>query len=436
MLEARGGSHRYDVAVVGGGPAGSTAATLLAQAGHRVVLFEKERFPRFHIGESLLPFNLDLLERLGVLSRMRDRFVEKWGARLLSSDGSVSREIRFENGFVPGHPMAFQVLRSDFDEMLLRNATSRGTAVFEGHTVVEARASHRDGCVVVARGPDGAAVTVRARFLLDASGRDAFLASRRHLRVMTPALRKAAVFAHYAGVPRAPGRSGGSIILIFLRDGWFWMIPLPNAVTSVGLVTEGALLKSSGLPPQELLEESLRRCPAARQVLGAGRRTSEVFTASDYSYTCREVAGDGYLLLGDAAAFIDPVFSTGVWLGMSSAALAADLLVRALARDDGTGRSLAPRHFAGYSRKVERHIRTYMQLVTRFYGPGFLDLFLQPQAESRTTRAVISLLAGMVDPPLAMRARLWWFYLAVRLQRSLPLRPRVPFLSVLENAPP
>jgi len=431
-----GRDFTHDVAVIGGGPSGSTAAALLAAAGRRVVLFEKERFPRFHIGESLLPFNLDLFRRLGVLDPLKACFVEKWGVQLLSGDGSVTHHIRFEEGFEPGYPMAFQVLRSRFDEMLLHNAAARGAEVHQGHTVVEAVPSHRHGCEVVARARDGSTVTARARFLLDASGRNAFVASRRRLRVMTPTLRKAAVFAHYEGVARAAGRDAGDIVLIFLRDGWFWMIPLPDARTSVGLVTDGSVVKSSGLSPEELLETSLDRCPAARERLRDATRVSEVLAESDYSYACLEMAGDGYLLVGDAAAFIDPVFSTGVWLGMSSAEVAADMLVDALRRDDGSGESLAPRIFAGYERRVRRHVRTYSQLVTHFYSAGFMDLFLQPSARFGIREAVISLMAGMFDPPLAIRARLGYFYLAVRLQRSFNVFPRVPLMRVLEAERP
>jgi FADH2-dependent halogenase len=426
----------YDVAVIGGGPAGSTAAALLAAAGRRVVLFEKERFPRFHIGESLLPFNLDLFARLGVMDRLEACFVEKWGVQLLSSDGAVSYRIRFEEGFEPGHPMAFQVLRSRFDEMLLHNAAARGAEVHQEHTVVEAVPSHRQGCAVVARAADGSKVAVRARFLLDASGRNAFVASRRRLRVMTPKLRKAAVFAHYEGVERSTGRESGDIVLIFLRDGWFWMIPLPDARTSVGLVTDGSIVKSSGLSPAELLETSLERCPAARRRLRDATRVSDVLAESDYSYACREMAGDGYLLVGDAAAFIDPVFSTGVWLGMSSAEVAADMLVAALGRDDGSGRSLAPQTFADYERQVRRHVRTYLRLVSHFYSAGFMDLFLQPSTRFRIKEAVITLMAGKFDPPPSIRMRLSFFYLAVRLHRAFNLFPRVTLLRVLEGERP
>ena len=423
----------HDVAIIGGGPSGSTCAALLAGAGQRVVLFEKERFPRFHIGESLLPHNVDLFRRLGVLEEMKTCFVEKWGVKLFSGDGSVFHRIRFEDALVPGYPMAFQVLRSRFDEMLLRNASTRGAEVLEGHTVVEAAASHRDGCRIVARGAGGDSVRVRARFLVDASGRDAFVASRQGLRVMLPRLRKAAVYAHYRGVPRPTGREGGDITLIFLRNGWFWLIPLPDERTSVGLVTDGTVFKSSGLSPQELLERSIERCPAARAQLAGAERTSDVHAASDYSYRCRRVAGDGYLLVGDAAAFIDPVFSTGVWLGMSSAQVAADALVPALRRDDGKGRRLAPHRFASYERTVRRHLRTYLHFVGRFYEPGFLDLFLQPSARFGIKEAVITLMAGRADPPFAVRTRLAWFYLATWLQRSFGVFPRVALMNVLEE---
>ena len=421
----------HDVAIIGGGPSGSTCAALLGAAGRSVVLFEKERFPRFHIGESLLPYNLDLFRRLGVLEQLDAAFVQKWGVKLWSSDGSVFHRIRFEDALDPGYPMAYQVLRSRFDELLLRNASGRGAEVREGHTVIEARPSWRDGCRVVARDGSGKTVRVHARCLVDASGRDAFLAARHGLRVMLPRLRKAAVFAHYDGVQRPPGREGGDIVLIFLRDGWFWLIPLPDERTSVGLVTDGKVLQSSGLKPTQVLETAIERCPAARAHLEGATRVSDVHAASDYSYRCRRLVGDGFVLVGDAGAFIDPVFSTGVWLGMSSAEAAADRLAAALER--GHGASLAPSVFAGYERDVRRHFRTYLRFVTRFYEPGFLDLFLRPSARLQMKQAVTTLMAGKSDPPLELRARLGLFYLALWLQRSFGVFPRVPLLRVLEE---
>jgi flavin-dependent dehydrogenase len=368
-----------------------------------------------------------------VLEALEGRFVEKWGARLFSSDGAISRYIEFGKGYVPGHPRAFQVLRSEFDTLLLGNARRKGAEVHEGVAVLEALPSSRNGCEITVRGEDGSASRHRARFLLDASGREAFIATRRRLRDMTPHLRKAAVFAHYEGVVRAQGRAAGDIVLIILRDGWFWLIPLPGGITSVGLVMEGSTLKSCSLSPQRLLEGALESCPAAWERVCGARRISEVHSASDYSYRCREISGDGYLLLGDAAAFIDPVFSTGVWLAMSSGEMAADTLHSALGKTGVSG-ALSPSAFSGYERKVKRHVRLYTRIVSRFYQPGFMDLFLRPASRYGITESVISLLAGMAEPPLSVLCRLEVFYSAVRLHRRFRLAPAIPLLKVLEKS--
>ncbi|HKY31561.1 MAG TPA: tryptophan 7-halogenase [Candidatus Polarisedimenticolia bacterium] len=421
-----------DVAIIGGGPGGSTAASLLAAAGRRVVLFEKSRFPRFHIGESLLPFNMDLFRRLGVVHRLEAAFVEKWGAWLCSSDGSVTRYVRFEEGAVPGYPMAYQVLRSRFDEMLLRRSEELGAEVHQGATVVDASFSAREGCELTVADDHGDRLRRRARFLIDASGRDAFVASRRRLRRMTPHLRKAAVFAHFRGVPRAEGKRGGDIVLIVLKDGWFWMIPLPDGVTSVGLVTEGAIVKQEGRDPVALLEESLRRCPAARERMAGASRISQVWSASDYSYGCREISGDGYLLVGDAAAFIDPVFSSGVLLAMTSGEMAADGLHAAMGSDPWRA-DLSPRVFRDYERRVRRHVAAYMRIVSSFYRPRFMDIFLSPGGRFGMRQAVVSLLAGQTEPSALIRFRLALFYSLLRLQRLVGFAPTVPLLATMEE---
>lgn len=406
----------HDVAIIGGGPAGSTAAALLALGGRSVVLFEKQRFPRFHIGESLLPFNTPLFRKLGVEADLDARFTRKYGAQLMSGDGSMGRRVSFADGQIPGHPMAYQVLRSSFDELLLRNAEAKGARVHQGSAVVGLSTSD-EGCAVSVRHDGSALVSHRARFLIDASGQDAFVAARRGTRRMMPGLRKSAAFAHYEGVFRDSGPEGGDIILIVLRDGWIWMIPLPGGVTSVGLVADSGPFRSAADP----LEEALRSSPAARDRMRGARRISEIRTISGYSYECRSLAGDRFLLAGDAAGFIDPIFSSGVMLAMSSGDLAAATIEKVL-----SGSASRRRAFRAYEKRSLERFRSYVRIVEHFYRPGFMDVFLTPTENFGLKGAVTSLLAGAVDPPLSLRFRLQIFYAILRIQRRVPICPVVP----------
>ena len=420
----------HEVAIIGGGPGGSTTANLLARAGHDVVLFEKERFPRFHIGESLLPHNVRIFERLGIMGALGERFIEKWGVEFVSSSGDHNRLFHFEQALTPRYPMCFQVLRSEFDHLLLREAASRGARVLEGTRVVEANRAP-DGTWRLATESEGkAAAKVEARFLIDASGRDGFLARKLGLREMDPALRKAAVFAHYRGVPRREGRDSGNIVIILMRDGWFWMIPFSDGKTSVGLVADGTSIREQGLSPEATLARAIERCPAARDRMREAERVSDVYAASDWTFACRGIAGEGYLLVGDAAAFIDPVFSSGVLLAMSSGELAADLLHEAFVRSD-----LSPRRFRTYERAVRRHVRAYYRMVSTFYGPVFPEMSFAPATRFGITESVIGLLAGDMEPPWSTRLRLEFFYLVASLGRRLPLSPPVPLHRVFEAKP-
>ena len=420
-------SDRLDVAIVGGGPGGATAAAFLASAGLRVAVFERERFPRFHIGESLLPFNMGLFERLGMIDRMSAEFLEKWGAEFVSSDGAVRQTFYFEDGLVPGRPMCYQVLRSRFDQLLLEVAGERGARVFHGTTVLAAQPSSRDGARLRVRSPAGTEREVTARFVVDASGRDGLIAGRRRWRRMDPRLCKAAVFAHFENVPRAPGRDAGNIVLVLLRDAWFWFIPLAGGTTSVGIVMDGRVLRERGQRPEPLFEAAVAACPAAGALLAGARRLSPVRTTSDWSYCCRRVTGDGFVMVGDAAGFVDPIFSSGVYLAMSSGELAAQAILRAFDRDD-----LSPRAFRAYEREVKSHVRQYRRLARRFYRHGFTEVCLSPAKRLRLTPAVISLLAGCLDAGWALRWRLSLFYTIVRLQPLLPLAPRRGLLRAFQ----
>lgn len=421
----------HDVAIIGGGPGGSTAANLLASAGHDVVLFEKERFPRFHIGESLLPHNMRIFERLGLVDALKQCFMEKWGVEFVSSDGGLTRLFHFDEAMDRRYPMCFQVPRSEFDHLLLRQAASRGARVHEA-TVVTDALQQPDGtwCVPVENEKDGAQ-TIRCRFLIDASGRDGLLARHKGLREMHPQHRRAAVFAHYRGVPRRSGRDAGNIIIVMLRDGWFWMIPFADGRTSVGVVAEGRSMKEQGLSAEALLDLAIERCPAARRLMEQAERVSRVYATSDWTYRSKRAAGRGYFLVGDAAAFIDPVFSTGVLLAMTSAEMAADLLDEALHKGP-----IPERRLRGYERAVRAHIDGYWRMVETFYNSSFPRLCFYPTKRLAIPSAVLTLLAGDMEPAWKVRWRLSLFYCIAALYRRFDLGPQVRLHGAFEAHAP
>jgi len=418
----------HDVAIIGGGPGGSTTANLLAREGLDVALFERERFPRFHIGESLLPFNMRLFERLGITHALGARFIEKWGVEFLSSRGDLNRLFHFDQALDSRHPKCFQVMRSEFDEVLLDAAAQQGAHVHQETRVLEAR-REQDGFWRIKVESAGSALReVKARFLVDASGRDGFISRLMGLRDMDPALRKAAVFAHYDGVPRRDGRDAGNIRVVLMSDGWFWFIPFADGKTSVGLVTEGSRLREQGLSPEEALDLAVERCPAARDLMSSARRVSPVYAASDWTYACRRAAGDGWLMVGDSAAFIDPVFSSGVWLAMSSGEMAARTIASGLRAGD-----LSAHRFAAYEKKVRRHVHAYYRMVRLFYGPAFAGLCFFPGTKLGISGAVINLLAGDIEPSLAVRWRLEFFYFIGWLNGRYGLGERVDLHRVFEK---
>ncbi len=418
----------HDVAVIGGGPGGSTAAALLGAAGRDVVVFERERFPRFHIGESLLPWNMRIFERLGLVEVLEAGFIEKWGVEFVSSSGDLSRTYHFDNALDVRYPKCFEVQRARFDRLLLDNAARRGARVRQGTKVLSAQRRPDGVWEIEVESEERGAERAEARFLVDASGRDAFLARRDGLKVPDPLLKKAAFFAHYRGIPRAPGRDAGNIVVVMMKDGWFWFIPFADGTTSVGLVTDGSSVRSAGLRPQEALEEGIRRCPAARRLTEKAERITEVWSASDWSYRCRRIAGDGWLLVGDAAAFVDPVFSSGVLLAMSSGEAAADLLDEAL-----TTGSLDPARSRRYEKTVLRHVAGYRRIVGLFYTPAFAQLCLVPKERFSLPGAVLSLLAGHMDHGWSVRWRLEVFYALGWIFRHLGAGPPIDLHTVFES---
>jgi flavin-dependent dehydrogenase len=408
-----------DVIVIGGGPAGSTVATRLAQRRRSVQLFEKERFPRFHIGESLLPSSIPLFEELGVLPAIAARFLPKYAAEFVTGDGSRRQRYPFADGLLTGSPSAFEVDRAEFDELLLGHAEQSGVRVAQGTQVVRFDCDLARGVEVVVRGPNGAEERHTAEFLVDASGQSALLPSRLGLRRMEAELRNFAVFSHFEGAKRKAGLEEGDIAVVLVPEGWWWVIPQRGGRTSVGLVGPAKAL--AGVKPnEEFLNARIAATPYLRERLANATRVEPVRTISDWSYRSRELAGDRWLLAGDAGAFIDPVFSTGVQLALSAAFDAARCIDTALAE-----RRFERARFVPYERRVQRMVETYTEFVKGFYTPEFGELLLQPSDKLGLRAAITSLLAGHGNKTLGMGVRVALFHLLVRVNRRIPLVTRV-----------
>jgi len=408
------------VIVIGGGPAGSAAGTRLAQRGHRVLLLEKEQFPRFHIGESMLPCSIPLLEQLGAMPRVQAAdFLPKYAAEFVTADGSLKRRYAFRDGLVQGAASAFEVDRSEFDKLLLENAAEQGVDVRQGAQVVRFDLDAKPGVSVVARCDDGAETTFRAEMLIDASGQASMLAGRLGLREMDQELKNFAVFSHYEGASRASGEEEGDISVVLVPGGWWWVIPLRNDRTSVGLVGPSRNLRGRK-PDEAYFDEQIASTPFVRDRLAPGRRVAPVRSVSDYSYVSRKLVGDRFLLIGDAAAFIDPVFSTGVYLGLVGAFRAAEVVDAAL-----RSRNFERTQFLSYERETQKNVATYRQFVKGFYTPEFVDVLMSPSDWLSLRAAITSLLAGFGVDRFDVNWRVQVFRAIARANKRFGFVPRV-----------
>ncbi len=410
-----------DVVVIGGGPGGSTAATLLAQRGHRVVLLEKNSHPRFHIGESLLPANVPLFEKLGVAREMEAIGMDKWGAVFVSPWHDFTSGFEFADAMDPSMPKAYQVRRSEFDEILFRRAAAAGVQAHENCRVREFDLGGRDSPPWV-RGTmaDATVREWRAKFLVDATGRDTLFANRLGIKRRNPKHNSSALFGHFRAARRDEGRAAGNIILYWFDHGWFWFIPLKDGVTSVGAVVWPYYMKSRRKPVREFLLDTIALCPPLAARLEGAELVAEPEATGNYSYQCDRCQGENYVMVGDAYAFIDPVFSSGVMLAMNSAFAAADVVHARLAE---TSREAAAR------RRFEHMMRVgpkqFSWFIYRVTNPTMRDLFMSPSDRLDMKKSLLSVLAGDIfgDTPirrglLAFRAVYYAFSL-VHLPRSL-----------------
>ncbi len=379
-----------DVLVIGGGPAGSTAATLLAEKGHRVTLLEKSRHPRFHIGESLLPANLPLFETLGVGDEIRAIGMVKHGAEFVSPWHDHPQTFDFAKAWNKALPTAYQVRRSEFDAILIRNAARKGAEVIEDCRVRDVELlPDAQGAVVRAKTADGSEQTWRARFVVDASGRDTFMAKRLKAKHKNPRHNSAALYGHFTGARRHAGSAEGNISIFWFEHGWFWFIPLHDGATSVGAVVWPSYLKTRTGSVEDFLQETIAKCPPLAERLVDAQLSSKVEATGNFSYSADHTHGDAYVLLGDAFAFIDPVFSSGVWMAMQSAVVGSEAIDTSL-RDPA--RRLEA--LARFDRTVRRGPREFSWFIYRMTTPTMRDLFMGPRNFLRTEEALLSVLAG------------------------------------------
>jgi flavin-dependent dehydrogenase len=325
------------VVVIGGGPAGSTVSTLIAQQGYRVELFERERFPRFHIGESLIPETYWVLRRLNMLPKMKaSHFVKKYSVQFVNESGRQSVPFYFDEHKPHECSQTWQVRRSEFDTMMLRNAEEHGVTVHEEVRVLDVLFEGERAVGVSIAGKDGAPREVRADVVVDASGQSSLLINKFKLRVPDPVLNKGAIWTYFKGADRDPGKNGGATLVLQVKEkkGWFWYIPLHDDITSVGVVGDfDYLFKGRGDHETTYLEE-LDRCPAVKQRVATGERVDRYYATKDYTYRSSQVSGDGWVLIGDAFGFLDPLYSSGVLLALKSGSLAADAIVEGLQTGD------------------------------------------------------------------------------------------------------
>jgi flavin-dependent dehydrogenase len=405
-----------DVAVIGGGPAGSTAATLLARRGYKVIALEKARHPRFHIGESLLPMNLPVFERLGVADKVRALGVYKPGADFEADNERGYNTYAFARALGQSPPHAYQVWRQDFDKMLYDHARECGADAREGHEVLKVEQLGPRETRLEVRTDEGRDYEIQARYLVDASGRDAFLSAKRRLRRKNDQHQSAAIFGHFRGAEARAGADAGNISMYRFDHGWMWMIPLRDGVMSIGAVCRPEYLKQRKGRTVEFLLETLKQNPGLRQrIERATLIGDEVRVTGNYSYDSACMGGVGWVLVGDAFAFLDPVFSSGVYLAMSGAEQAATVVDEALrepSRERRLLRRLEKRQRAGMAR--------FSFFIYRFNGPVMKQLFSEPSNTWQLEQGVISMLAGdLFDTPKVLwRLRIFKLvYAAVGLRQ-------------------
>ena len=388
-------NNTFDVIVMGGGPAGSSVAGMLSREGRKVILFEKEIFPRHHIGESLMTDTYWTFQRLGVLEKLRESpFVRKYSVQFANPAGKESRPFYFFEAVHHESAVTWQVTRAQFDHLLINHAADQGAVVHQGVLVKQVLFEGDRAVGVEVQMQDGTREKFFAKVVVDATGQMAMLSNKFRWRVRDPKLKKAVLYSYFKGAHREPDLNGGATLVLRTEagsGGWFWYIPLDGDITSVGIVANpDYLLKNRGQDLAKIFDEEIEKCEPCRRRVAGGTRVDKIYSILDYSYRSKHNAGNGFIIIGDAYGFLDPIYSSGVLLALKMAELAADAIHDAFNHDDFSAARLGQ-----YQTKLDRGIESMRKLVYAFYNDGFSFAgFLRKYPEERVH--IINLLIGDV----------------------------------------
>jgi flavin-dependent dehydrogenase len=388
-------TNNYDVIVMGGGPAGSSVASILAREGRQVILFEKEVFPRHHIGESLMTDTYWTFRRMGLLEKLKESpFVRKYSVQFANAAGKESRPFYFFEAQHHESAVTWQVTRAKFDELLINHAAEQGAVVHQGVLVKQVLFEGDRAVGVEVQMPDGSREKFYAKVVVDATGQMAMLSNKFRWRVRDPHLKKAVIYSYFKGAHREPDLNGGATLVLRTEHGsggWFWYIPLEDDVTSVGIVANPEyLLKGRGQDLAKIFQEEIEKCQPVAKRVASGERVDKIYSILDYSYRSKHNSGNGFIIIGDAYGFLDPIYSSGVLLALKMAELAADAIHDSFQHDDFSAARLGQ-----YQAKLDRGIESMRKLVYAFYNDGFsFSGFLRKYPDERTH--IINLLIGDV----------------------------------------